>query len=199
MQEQPEQDHQPVKSQGERLNFIIAICAILISAASFYATYLQADAANKQVQAMTMPMIQFGHGNIRGGEKVVNFSLVNAGMGPALLHSVRFEHQGQAYPNLFHVLQDCCASAMDTFKAKSEQADVQLPQFITSPLVNTIIPGQDKYGFFELQWHPENAVVWDALNRLRFELGFKACYCSLLGDCFQVDETTVNQAVNSCQ
>ena len=36
----------------ENINFIVAISAVLISAASFYATYLQADAANKQVKAM---------------------------------------------------------------------------------------------------------------------------------------------------
>lgn len=198
MQEQPDTDQPPAKSRGERLNFIIAICAILISAASFYATYLQADAANKQVQAMTMPMLQFGHGNIRGDDRVVYFSLINAGMGPALLHSVSFEYQGRAYPSLFAVLQNCCQSAMSQYKSQVEQADTPIPQFITSPLVNTIIPGQDKYGFFELQRHPDNVVAWDAVNQVRFELGFKACYCSLLGDCFEVDEKTTNQAVNSC-
>lgn len=31
----------------ERLNLIIAVCAVLISGASFYTTYLQANAAEK--------------------------------------------------------------------------------------------------------------------------------------------------------
>ena len=31
----------------ERLNLIFALCAVLISGASFYATYLQASAAEK--------------------------------------------------------------------------------------------------------------------------------------------------------
>ena len=42
---------------SQRLNLILALCAILISAASFYATYLQADSAEKQVKAMTLPLI----------------------------------------------------------------------------------------------------------------------------------------------
>ncbi len=200
MQDPTENDKQPLKSSGERLNFIIAICAILISAASFYATYLQADAANKQVQAMTMPMIQFGHGNNKGdNEKVINFSLKNAGMGPALLHTVSFEYQGKTYQSLFQILNACCLPAVTDFQAKSKQSDSEVPQFITSPLINTIIPGQDTYRFMELRHHPGNELIWHDLNKLRFELGFQACYCSLLGDCFMVDENTNNQAVKSCQ
>ncbi|MFC1690280.1 hypothetical protein ACFL07_11610 [Pseudomonadota bacterium] len=56
---------------SERLNFIIAVCAILISGASFYATFLQANSAEQQVKAMTWPLIEFTHSNfdVETGEK----------------------------------------------------------------------------------------------------------------------------------
>ncbi len=60
---------------SERLNLILALCAILISAASFYATYLQADSAEKQVKAMTLPLIQFTSGSWDSGEKISKLTL----------------------------------------------------------------------------------------------------------------------------
>jgi len=68
---------------SDRLNFILVLCAILISAASFYAIYLQANSAEKQVKVMTLPLLQFEHGNY-DKEKVLRaiyFYIKNAGVG----------------------------------------------------------------------------------------------------------------------
>ena len=75
---------------SEQLNFILAVCAILISAASFYAVYLQANSAERQVNAMTLPLIQFSHGDYdtERDTRSIYFSLENAGVGPAIINSV---------------------------------------------------------------------------------------------------------------
>ncbi len=200
MTDSPEQIKTPTnKSSGERLNFIIAVCAILISAASFYATYLQADAANKQVKAMTLPMIQYGHGNAMGDdEKMINFSLKNAGVGPALIRSVEFSYQGKQYPNIFKLLHGCCDQITSQFYTPEKQAADALPQFITSPLVNTIIPGQDNHVFLKFKYQEESQELWELLNEIRFDFGFKACYCSMLDECYQVDEKATIEAVKTC-
>jgi len=183
----------------ERLNFIIAVCAILISAASFYATYLQADAANKQVKAMTMPMLQYGHGNVlNDDERVVNFSLINAGVGPALINSVTFSYQDRSFDTFFQVLNHCCQQVVKDFLVASEQRDEEVPQFITSPVLNTILPGQDRLMFMRLKWHESNQEMWNLINELRFEVTFQACYCSLLDECYQTDEQSRIKAVASC-
>ncbi|WP_223787370.1 hypothetical protein [Marinicella meishanensis] len=190
----------PSKRSGERLNFIIAVCAILISAASFYATYLQADAANKQVKAMTMPLIQYGHGNVlNDDEPVVNFSLKNAGVGPALIKSMSFQYEGQAFDNLFAVLNHCCRTEVEAFLAASRAPDQDIPQFITSPVLNTIIPGQDTLMFMRLKWHEQNQPLWDKINDLRFQVQFTACYCSLLDECYQTDEQAAIKPVAQCR
>ena len=186
-------------SSGERLNFIIAVCAIFISAASFYATYLQADAANKQVKAMTMPMIQYGHGNIlNDDERVVNFSLINAGVGPGLIKSVTFVYEGRSFDTLFQVLNHCCAQVVKDFLAAGEQAEEQVPQFITSPVLNTILPGQDRLIFMRLKWHESNQQMWELINELRFKIQFKTCYCSLLDECYITNEQSQISAVDHC-
>ncbi len=194
------QEHTQAKSSGERLNFIIAVCAILISAASFYATYLQADAANKQVKAMTLPMLQYGHGNAMGDdEKVINFSLKNAGIGPALIRSVEFSYQKKTYPNIFRLLHDCCESVVKKYYTQEKQAAGDLPQFITSPLTNTIIAGQDAHVFLKFKYAEETKELWHLLNDIRFDFGFEACYCSMLDQGYVVDEQAAQQEVKSCQ
>ena len=114
---------------GEKLNFIIAICAILISAASFYATYLQADAANKQVKAMTLPMVQYEHGNANSRDEAeINFSLVNAGVGPAMIKSAAFTYKGNSYNSLFNILSFCCKQAAQNFQIKTQNPEIKMPQ-----------------------------------------------------------------------
>ena len=67
-QNQPRQNTKPRLKQrkawftNERLNLFLALCAI-ISAASFYATYLQANAAERQVKAATWPWLEVMTGN----------------------------------------------------------------------------------------------------------------------------------------
>jgi len=188
------------RTSGERLNFIIAVCAILISAASFYATYLQADAANKQVKAMTLPMIQYLHGNALGDDdKVINFSLMNAGIGPALLRSVEYTYQDKSYEIFFQILHDCCKDVIGKYYTKEKQANNDVPLFITSPLINTIIPGQDELVFLKFKYDDKTKDLWELLNEIRFEIGFTACYCSMLDECYTVNEKAVSQEVKVCQ
>jgi len=95
----------------ERLNSNIALCAIMISSASFYDTYLQAKAANKQVKVMTMPVIEFTHGNYDDQEKKENIylSLHNAGSGPAILKSITFNYNGVRHTTYTSFLTACCS------------------------------------------------------------------------------------------
>ena len=48
----------------QKLNLTLALCAVLISLASFYATYIQASAAEQQVKAMTLPLLQYATSNV---------------------------------------------------------------------------------------------------------------------------------------
>jgi len=89
-----------LKNKGftsEKLNFVLAFCAVLISAASFYATYLQAEAADKQVKAMTLPLLQYGTGNYKeeDREDIIYFTINNAGVVPALIKRLRFKYKGE--------------------------------------------------------------------------------------------------------
>lgn len=184
---------------GERLNFILAVCAILISAASFYATYLQATSAEKQVKAMTYPLIQFAHGNTQGGnEKNISFTLHNAGLGPAIIKTIQFTHDGRQFDHFFQLLNQCCEASVKAYMQAQKDPEQDLPQFITSPVVNSIVGGQDQLTFFQFKHHDSNRALWDMINRIRFEMDISVCYCSMLDECFRSSGSSEFIPIKQC-
>ncbi len=105
-------DHSGGAIKSETLNLIIAICAILISGASFYATYLQAQSAERQVQAMTLPVIQFDHGNYDSDLDLgaISFTLKNAGVGPAIVDGIDLVYKEQRFDGVNAFFRACCES-----------------------------------------------------------------------------------------
>ena len=190
------------KEQGissQKLNLILAICAILISAASFYATYLQANAAEKQVKAMTLPLLQFESSNLdeKTNKPVIKFAINNGGVGPALIKRLQLSYKNKNYQNIFQVIDACCASEHQEFSPK---ASMNLSQggFITSTVVGRILPAQQKINFYQLYDGKVSHKFWNKLNDERRYLKVSVCYCSLLDECYLTTEAQVVKSVASC-
>ena len=191
----------------QRLNLIIAVCAVLISGASFYATYLQANAAEKQVRAMTLPLIRFEHGNYDPERErtELTFSLHNAGVGPAIIESLKFNYKGATYQTLNEFFDACCAQASQGFERDLEvllesgdSSDAFRQGYTTSPLSNVIVPGQSDYEFLTMRRAPLNQNLWEKLNRERWGLSIETCFCSLLGECFVAGPDKRTYPVSAC-
>ena len=187
---------------SERLNFIIAVCAILISGASFYATYLQANSAEQQVKAMTWPLIEFTHGNynVETREKNLTLSLRNAGVGPAIVKSVAFVYQDERHGSLQDLLVACC---IDTFRVYIEevqgnQFDADVWTLTTSPTSCIILPVDGQLEFLSLVNHPSNDSLWHAINKERWNLRLDVCYCSLLENCYITGKPGQVEEVEAC-
>ena len=199
-----EQDKNTKDQQGftsQKLNFILALCAMLISAASFYATYLQASAAEKQVKAMTLPLLQFGTGNASDDSKesVLTFSISNNGVGPALIKSMRFSYLNQKYQNFNHFLQACCNEELITYKKTIEQGITRGEGLLaTRSVENTILPSQESNAFYQLYLGEKSKDFWRKLNNERFKLDVEICYCSLLDECYITEENGVVEPVVTC-
>ncbi|PCI62599.1 MAG: hypothetical protein COB35_02935 [Gammaproteobacteria bacterium] len=195
------------KISSEKLNFIVAVCAILISAASFYATYLQADAANKQVKAMTMPLLQFGSGNWDETDKEnqLTFSLNNAGAGAALIKNVAFYYKNTKYLSLEKFMEACCDPEYSQFLDKMRNRSDKTDSFsekggfpMTRPIDNSVLVGGGKNEFFQMVLSQQNEKFWRKLNKERFHLKIKVCFCSLLDDCYITKENGVATPVDQC-
>lgn len=169
---------------GERLNFIIAVSAILLSCASFYATYLQANSAEQQVKAMTWPLIEFTHGNYdtETREAHLQLQLRNAGVGPAIIKEVAFRYRGEDLPSLNAFLKTCCLEAYQTYNDVVKNADYKATDWTltTEPASGVILPVGDEITFLSLLQHENNEALWSAVNRERWSLDMEVCYCSLL-------------------
>ncbi len=187
------------------LELVLGICAILISAASFYATYLQAASAEKQVKAMTLPLMSFRHGNFDEEANLykLSFSLVNAGMGPALIRDLAFRYQGQDYRSLMQLAQAISPKGVEAYLASEEAKAGRLEAvaqgaLMSRPVVGNVVPGQDTLVFFELYRHDINEGIYQALEQARWQVELKLCYCSLLDECYQYAAAASPRPVAQC-
>jgi len=185
------------------LNFIIALCAILISGASFYVAWLQANSAEQQVKAMTWPLIEFTHGNfdVETREKNLTLSLRNAGVGPAIVKSVTFILGEERHESLQDFLNACCSEAFDDYieEIKGNEFDEDAWTLTTSPSAGIILPVDGQLDFLSLVNHPSNQSLWHAINKGRWQLRLEVCYCSLLENCYLTDKPGQVQEVKACE
>ena len=181
---------------SETLNFIIAVSAIAISAASFYATYLQARAADQQVKAMTYPLLQLDHGNfdLETQEERLHFTLVNSGVGPARVKQLNYSHEGKIYDGLYAFLEACCSPEYIDHKTRVKAEEIGLDSImVTSIAENQILSAGDQLNLLTMMKTDDNAEYWTRLNDARFEnFSIELCYCSLLDQCY---ELSANQQV----
>ncbi|GAB5380001.1 MAG: hypothetical protein Alis3KO_15450 [Aliiglaciecola sp.] len=202
---QESQSNQSQWSFAEKLNLLIAVCAILISAASFYATFLQADAAEKQVRAATWPMLEYGHGNAAEGsfKPLVYLEVVNGGVGPAHIQTFTYHWKEKTYTHIGQLLKDCCFEAgQEINKLKSEFPELA-SQLITAGIsINPhgrVLSSGNKIKVFQLPENKITAPLWNKLNQVRWEITASTCYCSVLEDCYKTDFESPPTQVSSCK
>lgn len=191
---------------SERLNLVLAVCAILISGASFYATYLQAESAENQVRAMTLPLVRFEHSNFDSelNERAVTFSLNNSGVGPAIVQGVEFVYGESRHSSLPALYRACCEMEYESYQQfqsemlSRESVDILDGGMFTRPIDEFVIPGQSEYQFLGLYRATGNSAFWDKLDQIRWRLGISICYCSMLGDCFEHDGENRSIEIPSC-
>ncbi|MCO4797661.1 MAG: hypothetical protein KC484_00475 [Colwelliaceae bacterium] len=181
------------------------MCAILISAASFYATYLQADAAERQVKAMTLPLIQFSSSNwdSEQSQPKIILSLKNAGIGPAIIKRVTYLYDNKEFDSRRELYRACCEPEAKTYfelftSNKVKPTDEESGIYLTSSLQNVIIPGQESKEFISLKQSFLSKPLWMKLNNERFKLTLRVCYCSLLGECYITEKNGVVEPIEYC-
>lgn len=201
-----ERESKKIGLNSDGISLVIAICAILISAASFDATYLQANLAERQVREMTLPLIQFVHSNYDEelNERAITFTLTNAGVGPAVIRNLDFIVSDTTHDSIWNYFGACCESEYEEFEVFQErlesqdEVDIFDGGMVTRPLNNVVIPGQSNHMFMPLYRSDSNAPFWEKLNQERWRVDLSMCYCSLLDECFEYDTRSTVTEVSSC-
>lgn len=192
----------------DKVNLFLALCAIIISAASFYATFLQANAAEKQVKAATWPWMQFvsGNANMENRSQEITFTLKNSGAGPALVKYLKYTYDNNSYYSVYDLISACCfdihayETALQELQKKSPKVNF-FKEFgwITSSFAqNALVPPGDSLNLLAFEKTKYNEKFWQVLDKKRFNLKVEVCYCSLLENCYISNGQGDTEEVEMC-
>jgi len=189
-------DPGPRPTGHRTVDFIIAGSAILISCVSLFIAIQQSRTMERTLAASSWPLLQFSSGNTDdSGRLSINMAIENEGVGPAIVRRIRMVYGGREYENPYVLLRDCCGYVVtnaDPTKMGSGTA-------LTQPVEGKVIKGGDKITFFKMDLTPGNSEPWRKLDAARFKIRFDTCYCSVLGDCWQSDLRSLDQAkIDQC-
>jgi len=170
-------------------HFVVGVPALLISLVVAYGTYIQAGATQRMQQAAAWPFLAYHTGNYTpDGQRLVNLSLANDGMGPALIGAVEVRYNGQPMRAPIDLLTACCGYQPG-----------QAMQLRTAPIVNVALRPGEEVLFMSLPAVPANAGMVDRLDAVREQIKVRACYCSIFEDCWTVEGPQAKpQPVKAC-
>ncbi|MBV8203894.1 MAG: hypothetical protein JO195_02585 [Candidatus Eremiobacteraeota bacterium] len=189
-----------------RLDFFIAIAALLVSALTAGALVYQTRIVADQYAATIWPYLDVSSSYSRSGEM---FEVVNDGLGPAIVRSAQLWVDGTTVTSW-----DSYLSALDsereihTMLARNRAAylsgsPVSVHISTSSIGPSTIIRGGDRYPIFKISFGATApAPVLQAL--LKHSVAIDLCYCSLNGSCWNSrikpgqNDTSEAQPVSRC-
>lgn len=154
---------------------------------------------------MTFPLLQFSHDNLDQDQnlRVLDFKLRNTGVGPAVIYTIKLEYLDREYSNLTDLFFACCESEYQDYQSALEGISVNNFEasqggMVVDSLRNVTLAGQSEYLFLRLYHGQFSSSFWEKLDRERFRVSLKTCYCTLLGECFEnVGNIELNK-VSSC-
>ena len=185
----------------DSINLMVAVCAVLISAASFYATYVQSTAAERQVKAETWPYLQINSGNYNDDKEELElyWRLQNAGVGPAHVKTFQMYYEGKAVRTINSVIGLCCLAEDETPFDEQGRVKEKFSKILTGNPMPAIIPAGEEKLIFAVPRTDSNQDLWNMLDIERFKLTATGCYCSLLDECFETDFENEPVEVDFCK
>jgi len=179
------------------LDLIVAGSAIFISVISLIVsiehgrTMEKLVAANeKQVEASTLPILRFSHGNMLDNNvPAIHFDLRNGGTGPAIIEWFRLKWNGQPANGPLDLLDRCCSAPPHKNPVTSWDRASGMTLAAGQRQIVFQIPGDGT----DRAWYSEvNAVA-------RFQVRAEACFCSVLKECWITDFVKRPRNVEACE
>lgn len=194
MTPESEVHHPHTHKTGHRLlDLAVPVSALLISVISLiigihHGRTMQdmAKANARLVQANSWPLLQFVTSNATDANlPQIELKVENAGVGPAKLMSLEIFKDEQR----IRTPRDLMQQLDPNVGRPSMMLGMTLPTVLRAG-ENMLIVGMRREG---------NEALWDKLNTLRFQLTYRACYCSVFDECWVSDLVTVSpQVVEHC-
>jgi hypothetical protein len=161
------------------LDLVIAVTALVTSISSIAIALRHGHIMGMLVKANSFPYMQAGFSDRTPDDKeVLSLDLLNRGVGPAHEESLRVK-VGESY---VRSVRELLAVSLGSERWAKGQ-DVLHPTL--SRMRTRFIPGGQSQLIFRLAKTPENAELWDILEKDQAHWGVEFCYCSVFQECWQ--------------
>jgi hypothetical protein len=160
---------------GRSFDLLMGLGVLLISAISLWVAVSANRTQERMLAASVWPSLQFGTSNISPeGEPQIALDLLNRGIGPARIRWAEVSHDGTPVQNLRVLLKECCGHEGDSYG-------------FSSGLRQRVLGADEWIQLVRIPREGQAEALWQALDEARHEMRLRACYCSVLDDCWLLD------------
>ena len=154
-------------------NLAVALPALAISIGVAYFSFVQAEATDKMQVASVWPRVTYVTSNQNeSGEPVITMSLVNKGVGPAVIRGLEVRYRDKPYTGLRDLLADCCTADPESLSLGIGTVNGEV-----------LRPGEDMV-FAQFRPDGDAGGAYERFNGERLKVAIRSCYCSVFDDCW---------------
>jgi hypothetical protein len=164
------------------LDITLGVSATIVSLVSLWLGLHSAHSMEKLVAANSYPYLEKMY-SMRSTEpmpgadrfrKVIEYDLVNNGVGPARVEWVEMRFKGKPVANLTDLLDACCAGIERKLTGMNRRGNVD----------GTLIRPGASVPLFTWTEQVEPDPAFDALHKQLGHVKWKTCYCSVFDECY---------------
>ncbi|MBB5204913.1 hypothetical protein HNQ51_002232 [Inhella inkyongensis] len=166
------------------LDIAAAGCAIVVSVISLFLAIHHgqvmkemADANARMVTATSWPWVSTATGNMTGqGEFAITLSVMNKGVGPARIQGIEMRYGDKVIASAQELLKLCCGDPREA--GRRDFVD------ITSTVNGEVLAPGERIEMLRVPREGSNREAWELLNKERFKVKTRVCYCSVFDECW---------------
>jgi hypothetical protein len=175
--------HHPHHGTGMRwLDITLGVSATIVSLVSLWLGLHSAHSMEKLVAANSYPYLErmssMSSKDLMPGtdrlRKVVEYQLVNNGVGPARVEWVEMRFKDKPVANLSDLLDACCAGMAQTSGGINRRVNIE----------GTLIRPGTGVPLFTWTEQVEPNPAFEALHKQMGYVKWKTCYCSVFDECY---------------
>ncbi len=165
----------PPRRDRHWLEYVTTLAALVIAAISLWVAIGTEDANRKMVTASSLPILQVTSSDSDlSGNKIISFAVTNAGVGPALVESFEVFWKGKPIRTSRGLMQLCCG-----YKPRPGPSG-----WLNGTVSGTVIRAAETRIFLTFAQTTQSRAMWEALDKAADDLSYRACYCSVFGECW---------------
>jgi hypothetical protein len=189
--------HHPHGTGMRWLDITLGVAATVVSLVSLWLGLHSAHSMEKLVAANSFPYLELsrsatGQDELPGTNrkrKLIDYMLVNNGVGPARIEWVEFRFKGKPVADITDLLDACCRAEKHNYAGLNRRGNIE------GALVR---PGASVKMFTWTEQSVPNA-DFKALHRQMNDIEWSACYCSVFDECYvRSSEKRKTEPVKEC-